>query len=137
MQVEIVTPLGEKFSGDAVVVRACGAVGEFGVLPGHREMLTALGTGICAVTLTPHAEPIRFVLDEGYLHVTAAGKKVTIVTEIAERREEINVGAARAAYDSAIAELDVAREPTGSNAWKVKRHAVALARARLDLCGAL
>jgi F-type H+-transporting ATPase subunit epsilon len=137
MQVEIVTPLGEKFSGEAVVVRARGAIGEFGVLPGHRDMLTALGTGVCQVTPAVHAEPIRFVLDEGYLQVTEVGKKVIIVTELAERRDEVDPNAARADYDAARAELEAAREAVGSHAWKVKRHAVELARARLELCDAL
>lgn len=137
MQVEIVTPLGEKFSGDAVAVRARGLIGEFGVLPGHRDMLTALGTGVCQVQETAHGEPQRMLLDAGYLQVSKNGDKVIIVTELAERPDEVDQNAARSAYDAAKAELDGLREAVGSAAWKVKQHAVDLARARLELCGAL
>ena len=137
MEVEIVTPVGEKFSGEAVAVRARSMVGEFGVLPGHRDMLTALGTGVCHVLQTTHGEAQRFLRDEGYLQVSRDGKKVIIVTELAERAEDVDQAAAQKAHDTAKAELDALREAVGSQAWKVKEHALNLARARLELCGAL
>jgi F-type H+-transporting ATPase subunit epsilon len=137
MQVEIVTPLGERYKGEAVSLRARGAVGELGVLPGHRDMLTALGTGICRVLASAHGEPERWLLDGGYLQVSQRGGRVIIVTELAERAADVDVEAARAAHEAARRELEAAREPTGSHAWRAKRHAVELARARLELSGAL
>ncbi len=137
MQVEIVTPVGEKFSGEAVAVRARGMVGEFGVLPGHRDMLTALGTGVCQVQETAHGEPVRFLLDEGYLQVSKDGRKVIIVTELAERPQDVDANAARTAHDAAKADLEANSDAVGTAAWKVKQHALDLARARLELCGAL
>ena len=137
MQVEIVTPLGEKFSGTAVAIRARGDTGEFGVLPGHRDMLTALGVGVCQILTSAHGEPERLVLVDGYLQVSMAGERVIIVTEQAERPADVDRATAQRDYDSARTELDAAREAVGSNAWKVKRFNVDLARARLELCGAL
>ncbi len=137
MQIEIVTPMGEKWRGEAVSVRARGAVGEVGVLPGHRDMLTALGVGVCSVMQTQHGDPLRMVLVEGYLQVSHRGDKVIIVTERAEQASEIDKDAARRDYDAARVALEAAREDVGSHAWRLKRFNVDLARARLELCGAL
>lgn len=136
MQVEIVTPVGERFRGEAVALRARTQTGEVGVLPGHRDMLTALGVGVCQVQQTPHGDPLRLLLVDGYLQVSHGGAKIIIVTELAERREDIDPAAAQKALDAASAELAAAREDIGSQTWQVKRHAVELARARLELAGA-
>ncbi len=136
MHVEIVTPLGEKYSGEAVAIRAATVAGEVGILPGHRDMLTALGTGACLVQSEAHGEPVTFLLDEGYLQVSQRGEHVIIVTEAAERPDEIDVAMARADLSAAKAEFDAATAAVGSAAWLVKRHAVALAEARLSIAGA-
>ncbi|MCO4761416.1 MAG: ATP synthase F1 subunit epsilon [Myxococcales bacterium] len=136
MQVEIVTPAGEKYSGEAVAIRAATASGEVGILPGHRDMMTALGTGGCHVQTEAHGEPTTFLVDQGYLQVSQRGAKVIIVTERAQTPDEIDVEAARADLAAAKGELDGSKEAVGSEAWKVKRHAVALAEARLSVAGA-
>ena len=136
MQVEIVTPLGEKYSGEAVAIRAETVAGEVGILPGHRDMLTALGTGACLVQTEAHGDPVRFLLDEGYLQVSQRGANVIIVTERAQLPEEIDVDSARADLSKAKSEFDATTAAVGSAAWLVKRHAVALAEARLSIAGA-
>ena len=136
MHVEIVTPLGEKYSGEAVAIRAATVAGEVGILPGHRDMLTALGTGACLVQTETHGEPVTFLLDEGYLQVSQRGGHVIIVTEAAERPDEIDVAGARADLSAAKSEFDATTAAVGSAAWLVKRHGVALAEARLSIAGA-
>ncbi len=136
MQVEIVTPQGEKFSGEAASIRASTVAGEVGILPGHRDMMTALGTGPCAVLSSTNSDPTVFLLDEGYLQVSQQGAQVIIVTELAETPADIDVDAARKALDAGRKALDESKEAVGSEAWKVKRHVVALAEARLAVAGA-
>ena len=136
MQVEIVTPMGEKYSGEAVAIRAATVAGEVGILPGHRDMLTALGVGPCLVQTEAHGEPVSFLLDEGYLQVSQRGAKVIIVTERAEAPTEIDVDGARTDLVAAKAALDGSRDAVGSAAWNVQRHEVALAEARLSMTGA-
>lgn len=135
MQVQIVTPLGEKFSGAASSIKAVTVAGEVGVLPGHRDMLTALGTGACVVSDSEGGEPKVLLLDEGYLQVSERGERVIIVTELAEFPSEIDKGAAETALGEAKKALDGSKEAVGSEAWKLLRHDVALAEARLSVAG--
>ena len=133
MQVEIVTPLGEKYSGEAVAIVAETAAGEVGILPGHRDMLTALGTGACVVQTETHGEPVTFLVDEGYLQVSQRGAKVIIATERAELPADIDTAAAASDLEEAKRALLQSKDAVGSAAWKVKRHAVAFAEARLNV----
>ncbi|HAN32774.1 MAG TPA: ATP synthase F1 subunit epsilon [Myxococcales bacterium] len=135
MQVQIVTPLGEKFSGTASSVKAVTVAGEVGVLPGHRDMLTALGTGSCVVSSTEGDEPQLLLLDEGYLQVSESGDKIIIVTELAEFPNEIDRDGATAELNQGLKALDASKEAVGSESWKILRHNVALAQARLDIAG--
>jgi len=135
MQVEIVTPMGEKYSGDAVAIRAATVAGEVGILPGHRDMLTALGVGPCLVQTEANGEPVTFLLDEGYLQVSQRGAKVIIVTERAEAPTEIDVEGARSDLVAAKSALEASKDAVGTAAWKVTRHKVALAEARLSVSG--
>jgi F-type H+-transporting ATPase subunit epsilon len=135
MHVQIVTPIGEVFSGEAAKVEVRGAAGEMGILPGHCDLLSALATGICRVYETEHADALSILVDEGYVQVSR-GDRIILVTEHSETREEVDVDQARADLDKATVDLDDSREDTGSKNWLVKKHAVDLARARLELADA-
>ncbi len=136
MQVEIVTPLGEQYTGDAVKLEVPGLLGEMGILPGHRDLLAALGTGICRIFEAEHADPIKILLDEGYVQVSAASR-IIIVTEQAETKDDIDVDKTRDALGRARSELSGTREDVGTRTWQTRRHAVALHEARLRLVDAL
>ena len=131
MNVDIVTPVGELFVGEAAEIVAPGAVGEFGVMSRHRDLCVALGTGICRIK-HPDGETDHILLDEGYLQVSR-GERVIIVTEHAERKADIDEAKTRDDFDKAKAELDAARESVGKSSWQVKKHALSLAEARLKL----
>lgn len=133
MQVEIVTPMGEKYSGEAVAIVAETVAGEVGILPGHRDMLTALGSGACSVLTETHGVPTIFLVDEGYLQVSQRGAKVIIATECAQTPDEIDTDAAAQELEAAKQALVQSKDAVGSAAWNVKRHAVALAEARLSV----
>ena len=136
MQVEIVTPLGEQYTGEAVKLDVPGLLGEMGILPGHRDLLAALGTGICRIYEAEHADPIKILLDEGYVQVSYANR-IIIVTEQAETRDDIDVDRTRDDLGRARSELAGTREDLGTRTWQTRRHAVALAEARLRLVDAL
>lgn len=129
MQVEIVTPVGVKYSGEAKGVIVPGALGDMGILPGHQPMLAALRTGACFVDLGQH-DPLALVVDGGYVHVTD-GVKVTITTELCETWQEIDAVAVRAQLDQANAALLATRDAVSTLAWQGKKHAVDLADTRL------
>lgn len=129
MQVEIVTPVGVKYSGEAKGVIVPGALGDMGILPGHQPILAALRTGACFVDLGQH-DPVALVVDGGYVHVTG-GNKVTLTTELCETWQEVDEGKARAQLEQANATLGQAREDVSTLAWQAKKHDVDLATTRL------
>jgi len=113
MKLEIVTPEGVVVDERVQVAVAPGAVGEFGVLPGHTTFLS---------TLVPGSVYYRDENgDEGHVFVSAGfaevlPDKVTVLTDSAEKRRDIDVSRARTALGRAqnrLAEkeedMDVAR----------------------------
>lgn len=129
MKVEIVTPVGVKFSGEAAGIVAPGATGDLGLLPGHRSMMSALRTGQAVVSVAGQ-EPIHLVIDGGYVHVVG-GELVTITTELCEGWSDIDRDKARVAADHAREALTNAKEAVSTKAWQVKKHDLELAETRL------
>lgn len=111
MQLQIVTPKGAKVDTDAAtMVTAPGTIGELGILPGHRPLLTSLGIGKLEYS-TGSGEPQRLAINGGYLEV--ADDKVIVITETAETPEEIDVERARAALKRATAKLaELSNDPS-------------------------
>lgn len=134
MKVEIVTPVGVKFAGEASQIVAPGLLGDLGILANHEPILAGLRTGVCTVHV-PGNEPQPLVVDGGYLHVTEAGQ-VTIATELCEAWQEVNVDAARAALETATIALLGSKDATTSQAWQAKKHDVDLAETRIRVAGA-
>lgn len=133
MQVDIVTPTGEQYVGEAEELIAPGSVGEFGVLARHRDLCVALGTGVCRIK-REGGEIEHILLDEGFLQVTH-GERVIIVTEHAERKADVDADKARSAHEAAKTDFEAARESIGKSSWQVKKHSLSLAEARLKLLG--
>jgi F-type H+-transporting ATPase subunit epsilon len=96
-QLDIVTPERTVFSGRAEELVAPGLLGEFGVLPGHANLLAELGVG-----------PLRY-RSGGSEHVLAAGggfaevtgQRVTVLLDRALSKDEIEVEEMRRALESA------------------------------------
>jgi F-type H+-transporting ATPase subunit epsilon len=98
---EVVTPDKLLFSQQVDEVIAPGAEGEFGVLPGHAHFLTTLKIGELQYRT---GEQIRYMsVLWGFAEVTPS--KVTILAEIAEKAEDIDVERARAAVETAERQL--------------------------------
>lgn len=135
MQVEIVTPIGQVYSGEAVRVTAPGALGELGILPGHQDMLAGLRVGICVVENTSHGDKSTFVVDEGYVQVTG-GERVIIVTNLAESKRDVDIEKVRAELGEARSRMSETREDVDSRTWMVRKHDCDLAEARLRIAGA-
>jgi F-type H+-transporting ATPase subunit epsilon len=49
MKVQLITPEKIMFEGDASMVTAPGAEGDFGVLPGHMNLISTLKPGIISI----------------------------------------------------------------------------------------
>ncbi|MDO5711419.1 MAG: F0F1 ATP synthase subunit epsilon [Micrococcales bacterium] len=77
LQVELVAANGKIWEGPARQVSARGVEGEFGVLPGHVPMLTALAEGDVSIESDDGGKTVR--VEGGFLSVDR--DRVTIVTD--------------------------------------------------------
>ncbi len=71
LEVHVVTPEKDLWSGEATLVIAHGVEGDVGILQGHAPMLIRLG--ISPLRIQRDGEEVRFVVDGGFLHVTSEG----------------------------------------------------------------
>lgn len=119
---EVVTPEHLLLSKQVDMVIAPGSEGEFGVLPGHAPFLTTLKIG-----------ELRYKIGEtwsfmavlwGYAEVIPT--KVTILAEVAEKAEDIDVDRAQAMVEKAEQLLQVGGLPSD-----VKEAQISLEKARL------
>jgi F-type H+-transporting ATPase subunit epsilon len=125
LKLELATPTRLVVSGEADEVVVPGTEGSFGVLPGHAPLLSLVGTG--EVIYRTGREEYYLAVSGGFAEV--GPDHVTILTETAERPEEIDLARARAAGERAEQRLRAATvEETD-----VDRAVSALARARVRL----
>ena len=108
LDVRVVTPEREVWSGDASMVVARGTEGEVGILRGHAPMLIRLAIGVLRVRHDDTEE--RAVVDGGFLHVTTdeRGTRVDVLTQGAELEGDIDF--AEAERDSAEAQRRLREE---------------------------
>lgn len=87
LQLSIVTPERELFSGEVDIVIAPGIEGEMGILPRHAPLVTVLEEG---VLLARHGdEEMVFAIHGGYMQVLT--DRVIVLADVAERAEEIDL----------------------------------------------
>jgi F-type H+-transporting ATPase subunit epsilon len=94
LEVHVVTPQREIWSGPADMVIARGTEGEVGILAGHAPMLIRLAIGWLRIKHDGAEE--RAVVDGGFLHVTSAEEttRVDVLADGGELAQEIDVGGA-------------------------------------------
>ena len=100
VHVELVSVERPLWSGEARMVIARTTEGELGVLPGHAPLLGQLAAGgIVRIQQEDSADELVFAVHGGFLSVTEDG--VSILAELAERADEIDVGRAEQALQRA------------------------------------
>ena len=97
LKVELVTPYKKVLSEEVDEITATGALGEFGVLPGHAPFLTSLKIGELAYK--DGNKSFIMALNWGYFEVE--NDKVTVLVETAENADEIDLERAKAALGRA------------------------------------
>jgi F-type H+-transporting ATPase subunit epsilon len=91
----VVTPERQLLREMVVEAQLPGAGGYLGILPGHAPLMTELGIGELTCRSASGKETVHFALASGFAEVLS--DRVTILAEIAERAEEIDVTRAEAA----------------------------------------
>jgi F-type H+-transporting ATPase subunit epsilon len=99
VHVELVSVERLLWSGDATMLIARTTEGELGVLPGHAPLLGELAPGGVVRIQQEGGEELTFAVHGGFLSVTEEG--VSVLAEIAERADEIDVARAEQALERA------------------------------------
>lgn len=108
LQLEVVTPDKVVLSEAVDYVGAPGMEGDFGVLPGHMPFLSTLGVGSLMYKKDGHTH--YMFLSGGFAEVY--NNKVTVLAEVAERPEDIDLERAKKALDRAQERLARHQEKT-------------------------
>lgn len=99
LHVELVAVERMIWSGEATMVLARTTEGELGILPGHTPLLGALEPGWIVRIDRADEDELRVAVHGGFLSVRKDG--VSVLAEMAEPADDIDVARARAALDRA------------------------------------
>jgi F-type H+-transporting ATPase subunit epsilon len=126
LDVHVVTPEREIWSGEAAMVIARGVEGEVGILPQHAPLLIRLAVGRLRIRVDGAEEAA--VVDGGFLHVTTTEgvTRVDVLASSAEMARQIDLRAAERRVQELQEELG-RRDDAGLRAELAK----AMARAEL------
>jgi F-type H+-transporting ATPase subunit epsilon len=102
IKLEIVTVERKLYEDDVDMVVAPGSEGVLGILPHHTPLLTSLTFGELVARKGDREE--AFAIGGGYMDVQP--DKVTVLADVAEQADEINVERARAARDRALQQIE-------------------------------
>lgn len=119
---EVVTPDSLLLSREVDEVIAPGSEGDFGVLPGHTHFLSTLRIGELSYRTGEETHYMSVLW--GFAEVTPT--RVTILAEVAEKAEDIDVGRAQAAVAKAEQRLQIGGLPS-----ELKDAQISLEKARL------
>jgi len=108
MKIEIVSPSGSIFSGEAQGVKAPGVEGSFEVLSNHAPMIAAIDIGLLVIT-DSSGSAITFATSGGFVDVQ--NDQVSVVAETAELATDIDVERAQAAEKRAVDALADSADP--------------------------
>lgn len=102
LNIDVVTPKGIKFSGEAISCTAPGWDGAFQILKDHTSMVTQLKVG--SVIFDIDGKQKIFTTSGGYLEIQ--NNNISIIAETAEWAEEIELERAREAERRARKRLE-------------------------------
>jgi F-type H+-transporting ATPase subunit epsilon len=107
LEVHLVTPQREVWSGEATLVVARGTEGELGIQKGHVPMLIRLDIGVLRA-MRGNEELLKAVVDGGFMHVTTSPDvtRVDVLADDAELARDVDVRAAEEARVDAEARVE-------------------------------
>jgi len=82
LKLEIVTPKGVIYDGEAKQVTLPGSEGEFGVLPEHAALVSLLATGVITIEM-PDSSKVDVAINSGYVKVDESHVTCVVDTAVA------------------------------------------------------
>ncbi|TKA09676.1 F0F1 ATP synthase subunit epsilon [Actinacidiphila oryziradicis] len=107
LHVELVAADRSVWSGEATLVVARTESGDIGIMPGHQPLLGVLQSGPVTIRTSEGGTVVAAVHD-GF--ISFADNKLSILAEIAELADEIDVARAERALERAQSDTDAAAE---------------------------
>jgi F-type H+-transporting ATPase subunit epsilon len=95
LELEVITPERLVLNETVSMVTVPGLGGELGILPGHTPLISALQTGV--LTYLQDGRNVQLHVSGGFVEVR--DDHVSVLAEVAERPEEIDVARARLARE--------------------------------------
>ena len=118
-RVDVITPEGPVFEGEAEIVVVPGTAGQLGIMANHAPLVSSLEPGELHVT-DMQGQRHEFATDGGFVEVRR-NETLVLVGE-AVPADQIDAAAARARLEQAQAELERAREGEG-DVYRAEREA--------------
>jgi F-type H+-transporting ATPase subunit epsilon len=109
-RVDVITPEGPVFEGEAEIVVVPGSAGQLGIMANHAPLVSSLKPGELHVT-DMEGQRHEFATDGGFVEVRK-NETLVLVGE-AVPRDQIDAGEARARLERAQAQLEQARDGEG------------------------
>jgi len=130
---QLITPKAVAFDGEAELVIGVGTEGEVGILPSHAPFLTALRPGILRANVRDGSGTRRLELATGEGFLQALPDKITVLTDAAVARDDVDADATRAELRAGQEEQKLA----GSDltAWQRAQAKIDFATAKLKIAG--
>jgi len=101
LKLEIVTPEAKVFSADVEIVTLTGVEGEMGIYPQHMPVMTQIAAG--EITARKDGQNIYLAVGDGFAQIT--GEKVSVLTDMAVKADDIDEAKAVEAQQKAEARL--------------------------------
>jgi F-type H+-transporting ATPase subunit epsilon len=108
MQLELITPAGVSYEGDAYEIELPTPAGPVTILPEHMPLVTSLATGVLSVRTRPGAGYDHYAIGGGILRTEH--NKVVVASEMAEHASTIDALKARQEMEKAESELVAQQE---------------------------
>ncbi|MCE7081771.1 F0F1 ATP synthase subunit epsilon [Streptomyces sp. ST2-7A] len=110
LQVELVAADRRVWSGEASLVVARTVTGDIGIMPNHQPVLSVLETGPVTIRTTGETGEGTVVAAVHGGFLSYADGRLSLLAEIAELADEIDVERAERALDQAKADADASAE---------------------------
>ncbi|MFC4030862.1 F0F1 ATP synthase subunit epsilon [Streptomyces polygonati] len=108
LHVELVAADRSIWSGEATLVIARTTSGDIGILPGHEPLLGVLETGPVTIRTTDEGGTVVAAVHGGF--ISFSDNKLSILAEIAELADEIDVARAERALERSRSDADAGAE---------------------------
>lgn len=131
LKLEIVTPEKKVFDDSVDSVTVPTATGEVGLLPNHAPLISAIKPGVLAYAVKGHTE--KMVVAGGFVEVNA--NTVSVLADIAEKADEVDIEAAKADREAAEKALSAA-STAPIDETEAERERLEKAHARIQLASA-